>query len=84
MAAIPPPAPRQVHAQVAGLDHRLLGRGRARGRDASQERSHAAPKLADLEGLGDVVIRAKLEAEDLVELFVAGREHDDRHGALRA
>ena len=38
----------------------------------------------DRERLRDVVVRAELEPDDLVQLVVAGREHDDRHRAARA
>ena len=48
-----------------------------------QQRAHAAPELADRERLRDVVVGAELEPDHLVELVVAGREHDDRHGAAR-
>jgi hypothetical protein len=50
---------------------------------AAQRGAHAAPKLADGEGLRNVVVRSELEAYDLVELVVAGGQHDDRHGAPR-
>ena len=53
-----------------------------RRRGAAQDGPHAAPELPDQERLRDVVVRAELEPEHLVELVVAGREHDDRHGAL--
>jgi hypothetical protein len=49
---------------------------------AAEKRADAAAELADRERLRDVVVRPELEAEDLVELVVAGREHDDRHRAL--
>ena len=48
-----------------------------------QQRPHAAPELADRERLRDVVVRAELEPEHLVELVVAGGEHHDRDAALR-
>ena len=57
---------------------------RARDRGATKQRSHAAPELTDRERLRDVVVRAELEPEDLVQLVVAGGEHDDRHRALAA
>jgi hypothetical protein len=50
----------------------------------STDRLHAAAELPHREGLGDVVVRAQLEPEHLVELLGLGREHDDRDRALRA
>ena len=77
-------APREVDAEAVDLDHVTLARVVAgRGR-AAQERAHAAAELPDRERLRDVVVGAELEPEHLVELVVAGGEHDDRHGALRA
>ena len=55
-----------------------------RERRAPQHRLHAAAELAHRERLGDVVVRAELEAEHLVDLLGLRREHDDRHGAARA
>ena len=49
---------------------------------APEQRPDPAPELADRERLRDVVVRAELEPEHLVELVVARREHDDRHRAL--
>ena len=51
---------------------------------AAQRRLHAAAELAQRERLGDVVVGAELEAEDLVDLLGLRGEHDDRHGAARA
>ena len=51
---------------------------------AAQERPHSTTELADRERLRDVVVRAELEPEHLVELVVPGREHDDRHRARGA
>ena len=55
-----------------------------RRRGTAQDGPDAAPELADQERLRDVVVRAELEPEHLVELVVARGEHDDRDGALRA
>ena len=52
-------------------------------RGPAQERPDPAAELADRERLRDVVVRPELEPNDLVQLVVAGSEHDDRHGALR-
>ena len=65
------------------LDHLLVGRLVTRGRRASQQRPHSAPELADRERLRDVVVRAELEPDHLVELVVSRRQHHDRHGAAR-
>src|SRR4029079_13150678 len=61
----------------------LLGIVGARGGCPAQKRSDTAAEFADGKRLRDVVVRAELEAEHLVELVVAGGEHDDRHGAAR-
>ena len=53
----------------------VLGHGDA----PPQDRAHAGHELAEAEGLGHVVAGAELEAEDDVDLGVAGRHHDDRH-----
>jgi hypothetical protein len=45
---------------------------------APQRRLHARAELAHRERLGDVVVGAELEPEDLVDLLGLGREHDDR------
>ena len=58
--------------------------GMVRRCSAAQEGADAAAELADRERLGDVVVRAELEPEHLVELVVPRRQHDDRDGALRA
>ena len=50
---------------------------------AAQRGLDAAAELAQRERLGDVVVGAELEAEDLVDLLGLGREHDDRDGAAR-
>ena len=41
-------------------------------------------QLSAAEGLSDVVVCTQLQAEHLVDLVSLGREHDDRHLALRA
>ena len=76
--------PGEVDRDVPGLDRRGVAGARPRRGHAAQERPDAAPELPDRERLRDVVVGAELEPEHLVELVVAGREHDDRHGALGA
>ena len=46
---------------------------------AAQERLDPAHQLAQPERLGQVVVGAQLQADDLVDLVVAGGEHQDRH-----
>jgi len=46
---------------------------------AAQDGPDPAAEFPDRERLGDVVVGADLEAQDLVALIVARREHDDRH-----
>src|ERR1700686_442615 len=50
-------------------------------RGSAQYRVDAGEHLADRERLCDVVVRAQLKANDLVNLGVLGRDHDDRHAA---
>jgi hypothetical protein len=56
----------------------------ARHAGAAQGGLHAGAELPQRERLGDVVVGAELEAEDLVDLLGLGREHDDRHRRARA
>ena len=52
---------------------------------APQERLDPAHQLAQPERLGQVVVGAELQADDLVDLVVAGRQDEDRRlGAGRA
>src|SRR5262249_22715876 len=53
-------------------------------RCAAQQRAYTAAELTNRERLGDVVVRAQFEAENLVELLAAGGQHDDRHVAAGA
>src|SRR5829696_3098240 len=76
-------APGEVDSESVRLDRLLAGVRRGR-RGAAEERSHAASELTDRKRLRDVVVGPELQAEHLVELVVAGREHDDRHAARRA
>ena len=46
---------------------------------AAQKRLHAGNQLAHGEGLGDVIVRAQLEAENLVHFVALGGQHDDRN-----
>ena len=51
---------------------------------AAQHRVDARDQLARVEGLGQVVVRAHLQADDAVDVLALGGEHDDGHGVLRA
>ena len=74
-----------VDAQLVDLERLLAGARLAPGHArAPQRRLHPRAELAQREGLGDVVVGAQLEAEDLVDLLGLGREHDDRHRGARA
>ena len=75
------PHPRQVEHDVAGTD-RLGGVERPIG--PAQDRPDARDQLARAERLGQVVVGAELEAEQLVELVVARGEHDDRDRRVAA
>ena len=48
---------------------------------AAQQRAHARQHLLEVEGLGDVVVGAGVEALHLVAPAVARGEHQHRHGA---
>src|SRR5712692_283893 len=76
---------RAVDAEVA--DRVELGHGfrliRVR-RCAAHHSIDAGEHLADRKRLGDVVVRAELEADNLVDLGILGRDHDDRHAAALA
>jgi hypothetical protein len=72
--------PGRVDPQAVVLD-RLPPIGALRQLRPPQERPNAAPELADRERLRDVVVRTDLQTEHLVDLVVAGRQHDDGNGA---
>ena len=55
---------------------RLLG--------ATEHRADPRDELLRTERLRHVVVRADLEAGDLVRLVAASREHHDRHGRVAA
>ena len=70
--------------QVAQRDRRLL-RGTVRVRvtgSPAQGRPDAGDELRHLERLADVVVGARLEADDDVDRVSAGREHHDRRRGL--
>ena len=45
----------------------------------AQQRADARLELKNIERLCDIVIRAGLKTDDLIGVFAAGSEHDDRH-----
>ena len=63
-------------------DHPAAGRIGEVAVGPPQERLDPAHQLAQAERLGQVVVRAELEADDLVDLVVAGGQDEDRR--LRA
>jgi len=67
-----------VHVEVAVGD---LCRFRVapRGRRASQDRLHPGDELAGVERLRQVVVGPHLEPDDLVNVLVAGGQHQDRN-----
>ena len=69
------PVDREVRVGIAVL---LLGGSALRG--AAEERLNAGDELLLAEGLDDVVVGARLEAADPLELVAAGGEHQDGHG----
>ena len=66
----------EIDLQIAGAyESRLVDAAP----HAAQHCSHAGHKLTRREGLGDIVVRAQLQADEAVGLFDAGGEHNDRH-----
>ena len=51
---------------------------------ATQHRTDACKELARREWLGDVIVRTDFETDNLVDLTILCRQHDDRHGRLSA
>ena len=64
-------------------DHAVVGRGdawRRALRAPAQHRMDARHEFARIEGLGQVVVGADLQADDAVHVVALGGEHDDGHG----
>ena len=57
----------------------LLDVAAALGRCAAEDALDAGDELARVERLRQVVVGADLEADDLVDVLVAGGQHQDRH-----
>jgi hypothetical protein len=51
---------------------------RERGANTPENRLDAGDKLAGTERLGDIIVRASLEATDAIAFLAASSEHDDR------
>ena len=75
------PHPRHVEDDVAGADRRRPAR---RPLGPAQDGPDAGDELARAERLGQVVVGAELEPEQLVELVVASGEHHDRDRRVAA
>ena len=56
--------------------------GRLERRAAAQHGVDAGQQLARVEGLGQVVVGADLEADDAVDVLALGGEHDDRRAVV--
>jgi hypothetical protein len=73
------------HLAPAGVDREVAVRQHLRlellalGRGAPEDRLHPGDELARVEGLRHVVVGADLQPDDLVDVLVPGREHQDRH-----
>ena len=82
LAGAPDLARGLVDLKVEIRARRVGGRRRDGGprhrREAPEHGTHAGDELARLEGLGDVVVGADLEARHPVDDVVASGEHDDR------
>src|SRR4051794_870751 len=68
----------RIDPQAGGIDRRLGLAVAGRHAGAPQRGLHARAELPHRERLGDVVVGAELEPEDLVDLLALGAEHDDR------
>ena len=68
-----------VDLEAAALDDGGGGAGGGHGGPA-QQGADAGLELQDVEGLRHIVVRAGLEAQELVRILAAGGEHDDGHG----
>ena len=82
MTGLPSTATRPVRVSSRTGPHGELALGVA-GR-AAQQRAHARQHLLEMEGLGDVIVGAGVEALHLVAPAVARGEHQHRHGAAGA
>src|SRR3954470_24306069 len=77
LTALDPP-PVEVDQQVAMPDHAPADGVGQVSVGPAEERLDPAEELAQPERRRQVIVRPELEADDLVDLFVAGREHQHR------
>src|SRR4051794_25462089 len=70
---------REVHLDPPELDDRWELRRSRRPLAASEDRANPCRELAGAERLRDVIVRAELQPDDLVDLRITRREHHDRH-----
>jgi hypothetical protein len=74
-----------VHLALAGIDleiavFELFGlRAPALGSGPAENALHASDELARIEGLRHIVVGPDLEPDDLVDVLVTRRQHEDRH-----
>src|SRR5207245_11290571 len=71
-----PADPQMIEAQRVAV---LRNRSRP-----PQYHFYSGRKFPRAERLGDVIVRAHLETDQLVDLISAGRKHDDRRSGKRA
>ena len=71
------PAAGQVQRPAGETENLLVFAAAAPRTRAPQQALDPRQQLARIEGLGDVVVRAHLEADDLVDVVVAAGEQDD-------
>ena len=76
--------PGEVDLDLAEVDHRRPRASAATCSPRRKQRPDPGRQLAQAERLRDVVVGAELQPDDLVELGVLRREHDDRHAGLGA
>ena len=68
---------------IGNIDHDIAGTQGLRlalllRRDAAQQGFYAGGQLAHGKRLGDVIVRAQFQAEDLIDLVAPCGQHDDR------
>ena len=73
---------RRIENDLAQRDRFVVAR--RNGALTAQSRLHAREKLVKRKRLGNVVVGAQLECQDLVDLLILRGQHDDRHGAKLA
>src|SRR6266536_2354014 len=69
-------SPLKVHLEIAQLDHRFRP-GMWPG-SVAERNSHPGEQLVHAEGLGEVIVRSKIECRDFGTLGLARREYDNR------